>query len=72
MNRKDLLALTLAGPTGENPVLDPPSCATPQQRPYILKRVVTGLVFSEKGVLKKICFTIMFSACKITPILTTK
>ena len=31
VNRKDLQPITLAGPTRENLVLDPPSCTTPQQ-----------------------------------------
>ena len=31
MNSKELQAFTLVGPTCQNPVLNPPSCTTPQQ-----------------------------------------
>ena len=31
LKRKDLQALTLVGPSRNNPVLDPPSCTTPRQ-----------------------------------------
>ena len=48
VNRKDLRALTLAGPTREQPSTRPPSCATPQQLTIdVLSKVQQNRRFCE-------------------------
>ena len=45
MNRIDLPALSLVGPTGTSPVSRPPSCTTPQQ-PTIYVVLYAPYIFS--------------------------